>query len=327
MPRYVFHHVPLELLTERKGTTDSFDQLLQDMSWAPTLSSTQKPLLWLSVHHNGQGFGSIPHQARQVFEVEGFGGYETGQDFYLTYGPSCFHLQSLEGRGVAYLASSFSDQSPLLQQKFLAYGLIRLLRPLGLFSLHAACLLSPDGVGVLIVGSSGSGKSTLTIGLIRKGWGYLSDDAVLLRKRSEAVEAMALRRHCFIDAQTAGDYSDFRLGQKVPDAISGQRQRVYVDETYPGQAVPACVPQVLVFSRIVSEPNSTLQPVTRVEALKNLLTESGPQLFDQFTMPQHVEVLKTLLSQTKTYELRAGLDLHRDPLTLECLLTQAGRVA
>jgi adenylate kinase family enzyme len=180
---------------------------------------------------------------------------------------------------------------------------------------------------VLIVGSSGSGKSTLTIGLIRKGWGYLSDDAVLLRKSSEAVEAMALRKYCYIDAQTAVDYSDFRLGQKVPDAIRGQRQRVYVDETYPGKAVPTCVPQILVFSRIVSEAVSTLKPVTRVDALKNLLTESGPQLFDQTSMPHHMEVLKTLLSQAKTYELQAGLDLHRDPLILERLLTQAGKVA
>ena len=327
MLRYVFHHIPLEVIAEGEEIRDSFDQLLQDMSWAPTLSSTQEPLLRLSVHRNGQGFGSIPHQARQVFKIEGFEGYETGPDFYLTYGPSCFHLQSLEGKGVAYLASSFSDQSPLLQQKFLAYGLIRLLRPLGLFSLHSACLLSPERVGVLIVGISGSGKSTLTIGLIRKGWGYLSDDAVLLRKQSEAVEAMALRRHCFIDAQAAEDYSDFRLGQKVPDAMSGQRQRVYVDETYPGQAVSTCVPQILLFSRIVPEKISTLQPVTHVEALKNLLTESGPQLFDPCTMAQQMEVLKTLLSQTKTYELRAGLYLHQNPLILQRLLTRAEKVS
>jgi len=327
MPQYTFHQISLDVLSEGKGIQDFLDQLLQDMSWAPTLSSTQEPLLRVSFRHNGQGIGVLPPQARQVFKVEGFEGYETGPDFYLTYGPSFFHLQPLEGKGEAHLAPSFFDQSPLLQQKFFAYGLIRLLRTLGLFSLHAAGLLTPDGMGVLIVGSSGSGKSTLTIGLIRKGWGYLSDDAVLLRKHSDVVEVLAMRRHCFIDAQTPVDYSDFRLGEMVPDAMSGQRQRVYVDETYPGQAVSTCVPQVLVFSRIVPEPNSTLQPMSRVDALKNLLTESAPQLFDQFTMAQHMEVLKTLLSQTKTYELRAGLDLHRDPLILDRLLAQAGKVA
>jgi hypothetical protein len=85
------------------------------------------------------------------------------------------------------------------------------------------------------------------------------------------------------------------------------------------------VPQVLVFSRIVPEPKSTLLPLTRIDALKILLTESGPQLFDPFTMAQHMEVLKTLLSQTKTYELRAGADLHRDPRILEHLLARVGK--
>jgi len=327
MSRYVFHHISLEVVVEGKGIHDGLDQLLQDMSWAPTLFSSQKPLLTLSVCCNGHGVGALPPQARQIFEVEGFTGYETGRDFYLTLGASFFYLQSLEGKGEAHLAPSFFDQPQLLQQKFFAYGLVRLLRPLGLFSLHAASLLAPDGMGVLIVGRSGSGKSTITIGLIRKGWGYLSDDAVLLRKGADAVEALALRSHCFIDAQAAGDYLDFRLGEKVSDASGGQRQRVYVEEAYPGQAVRTCVPQILVFSRIVPEPNSTLQPVSRVAALKNLLTESGSQLFDQFTMAHHMEVLKTLLLQTKIYELRAGLDLHRDPLILERLLTQAEKVA
>ena len=146
MVRYVFHDIPLEVLAEGKDIQDSLDQLLQDMSWTPTRLSTQEPLLRLSVHRNGEGVGDIPHQARQVFKVEGFEGYETGSDFYLTYGDSCFYLQSLAGKGEAHLAPSFTDQPPLLQQKFFAYGLLRLLRPLGLFSLHAGCLLSPDGM-------------------------------------------------------------------------------------------------------------------------------------------------------------------------------------
>ena len=326
MPRYAFRDIPMEVQSEGKEIEDTLDRLLQEMSWAPTLSSTQKPLLRLSIHCNSEGIGGVPRQARQVFEVEGFGGYENGPSFYLTYGSSCFYLHSLKGKGVAYLAASFSDQPSLIQQKFLAYGLLRLLRPFGLYPLHTASLLTPDGAGLLIVGGSGSGKSTLTIGLIRKGWSYLSDDAVLLRKRSEAVEALALRRSCYVDAQAAGDYLDLRLGEMVPDAGSGYRQRVYIDETYPGQAVQTCTPQVLLFSRIVPETASTLQPLNRVDALKKLLTESAPQMFDKFTMAQHMEVLESLLRQTETYELRAGLDLRRNPLTLERLLVQARKL-
>jgi hypothetical protein len=40
-------------------------------------------------------------------------------------------------------------------------------------------------------------------------------------------------------------------------------------------------------------------------------------------MAQHLDVLKRLMQQTTTYELRAGLDLYRNPLTLVRLLAEA----
>lgn len=43
--------------------------------------------------------------------------------------------------------------------------------------IHAGAVSTPAGEGVLIVGGSGSGKTTLTAGLVRRGFGYLSDDA------------------------------------------------------------------------------------------------------------------------------------------------------
>ena len=39
-------------------------------------------------------------------------------------------------------------------------------------------------------------------------------------------------------------------------------------------------------------------------------------------MPNHLEVLKRLIQQSATYELRAGLDLYHDPMTLIRLLNE-----
>src|SRR5215207_6256123 len=64
------------------------------------------------------------------------------------------------------------------------------LRRCGLFELHAAGVVEPEsGGGYLVVGPSGSGKSTLATQLASVGWGYLSDDALLLRGGDESVEA------------------------------------------------------------------------------------------------------------------------------------------
>jgi hypothetical protein len=43
--------------------------------------------------------------------------------------------------------------------------------------LHAGAVVR-DGVGIVLPGNSGSGKSTLTAGLVRAGFGYLSDEGV-----------------------------------------------------------------------------------------------------------------------------------------------------
>lgn len=41
---------------------------------------------------------------------------------------------------------------------------------------HAGAVVSPSGVGILIPGAPGSGKTSLVAGLVREGFGYLSDE-------------------------------------------------------------------------------------------------------------------------------------------------------
>ncbi len=45
--------------------------------------------------------------------------------------------------------------------------------------LHAACVVSPHGEGILLCGASGSGKSTLAYACARLGWTFVSDDSHL----------------------------------------------------------------------------------------------------------------------------------------------------
>ena len=110
-----------------------------------------------------------PTGGPRTVQADGFCVQESGEDFYLTDGSSLLHLQPAQGRGNAFIAPSFFTKPPLLQHNFWAFGLLKLLRPLGLYSLHAAGIVSNEGVGLLIIGPSGSGKSTLAIGLARAG--------------------------------------------------------------------------------------------------------------------------------------------------------------
>lgn len=67
---------------------------------------------------------------------------------------------------------------PLIQGSM---GLLATRRYPYLMALHAAGLSAGGGV-LLLPGRSGSGKSVLAAALVAAGWGYLSDDAILLTK-------------------------------------------------------------------------------------------------------------------------------------------------
>jgi hypothetical protein len=300
------------------------DELLQTLACVPAHAPGQAPALRLLVRPQTRAV-CLPPMARIVFHAEGFWGLERGADFYLTDGDSLMHLQAGQGQGEVQLAPAFSRKPGRLQSTFWVFGLCKLLRPAGLYSLHAAGMVTPAGGGILVVGASGSGKSTLTIGLVRQGWRYLSDDAILLRQQPAGVAALVLRQHVYVDVCAAARYADLPLGEEVPDTAGHRRQRVRLEEAYPGQQVQTCLPCLLLFARLVPQPHSTVCRLEHRSALQSLLAQSGPQLFDRKTMPQHLEVLKHLVQQATPYELQAGHDLYQQPGRLVPLLQEGGQ--
>jgi hypothetical protein len=318
---YALDNLVLELNSEGPKR-EEVDRLLLELSWAKTRSSGQRPTLHLCVNSNNSGF-KIPPNCREVLRADGFVGLETGDEFYLTDGSSVFHLLPSKGEGYARLAPFFSLKPKLTQGNFWCFGLLKLLRPLGIYSLHAAGLATIDGAGLLLVGPPGSGKSTLAIGLIREGWRYLSDDALLLRDGSQRIEARGCRRSFYIDAVRSPEYSDLSLGNDTPDSNGRQRRRVGIDEVFREQYVRRCVPRIVIFPQIKSQDDSTVKAIDSVRALRFLLTQSAPQLFDRSTMTAHLELLNRLLRQTETYELNAGIDLYHEPAKLIQLIRKA----
>jgi len=318
MALYTSHGLTLKVKSCGLKTEAHLHQLLQDLSWVRNDAVGTNPSLCLKVGFDGRKV-EIPTTARELFRADGFCGVEIGEDFYLTDGSSTFHHRGETAEGDVSLSPSFLEKPLILQRNFWAFALLKLLRSLSVYSLHAAGV-TRNGLGMLIVGSPGSGKSTLAIGLVRLGWSYLSDDALLLRRQPNGIEALALRKSFYVNADAVSDYAEIPFGEEVPDTPGGRKRRLKIEEAYPAQYVEKCNPTVLLFSRIVSDRQSALIPCDNIAALKNLLAQSGPQLFDQKTMGKQLELLARLLRQSASYELSAGLDLYHDPGKLTQLL-------
>ena len=326
MVRYALLDLTLEVEHLEGSAGRELDQVLAGLSWRRMQAVAAPPSLTLSIRCTGGGH-EVPASAREVLRADGYRGFEDGGDYYLIDGATFLHVRSRERRGEVLVAPSFSSRTPESRHQFWMFALVKLLQGVGVYSLHAAGLVAPDGAGVLLVGDSGSGKSTLTIGLIRLGWKYLSDDAILLRIGASGVEALALRRHFYVDGSAAGRYAEFSLGEEFPDTKGGSRRRIAVDAAYAAQRVPSCVPEILLFTRIVPRAASALAPVEPAIALGRLLAQCAREAFDRETTAAQLRVLNRLLRQTRFFDLEAGSDLYENPALLEGLLAEAPRTA
>jgi hypothetical protein len=92
------------------------------------------------------------------------------------------------GFGFACLTKAATTHRDYLRFQFLEAMVYTLLDTQYLVALHAACV-GIHGRGMLLVGDSGAGKSSLAYACIRRGWTYVSDDAVsiVLRKTGRTV--------------------------------------------------------------------------------------------------------------------------------------------
>ncbi|HVH25697.1 MAG TPA: hypothetical protein VM818_03020 [Vicinamibacterales bacterium] len=336
MPVYTFHDLSLHVEPAELETRADLARLWAHLSWDLASEAIPKPVGRLRIRLHEQG-GKVPSAARLVLRTESFCGFEQDEDFFLSDGESLFHLVLSRAQGDAYLAPSFFSKPAVLRDNFWSFGLVKLLRPFGLYTLHAAGLMTPDGEGLLVVGPSDSGKTTLALGLVRNGWHFLSDDAVLLSRagqpstvdelgrESKEVVARALRAHFYIDSAAASTHRDVQLGREVDDGVGGRRRRVFMTNAYARQKMSACVPRMLLFSKIVPQERSQLIRLNEVTAFTSLLDASGRQTFDRRTMASQLDLLKRLVRQAASYELRAGRDMHADSSRLIPLLKQADR--
>jgi hypothetical protein len=245
----------------------------------------------------------------------------TDKGFLLRCGASHLELDLAGSYGLGVLDEGFWWQPVYDQREFFLLALMMLLRPHGGYGLHANALVTEEE-GFLLVGKPGSGKTTLALSLIRQGWRYLSDDAVVLRQAEEGVEALAFRRGFSCTPETLG-----RLGLDEPrlEALySAPGKRVMdLEALFPEGFALSCRPGTVLFPRIANQAKSELTPMKQSDALIALMRESAGIMTDIASSREQLEVLKRLVEQSRCYRLELGSDVYDEAATVSAILHKA----
>lgn len=249
----------------------------------------------------------------ESFAVSHGRGSTDGHTYYLELEDSLVRFNSRRPSVVeVWVGDGARTGSPALAQTvFNAFS--GAARRCGLFELHSAGVVEPrTGRGALLAGASGSGKSTLTLQLAAAGWGYLSDDVLLLSERAGRAEARPLRRVFAATETTVGAAGLGGLAAGPPDPADS-KLRFAPQSFFPEGFAELSQPELLFFPHVTHEPTSRVSEVSPPEALTRLLRMCPWACYDRPTSAEHLRVLWLLARQCRAYELRAGTDLLADP--------------
>jgi hypothetical protein len=260
-----------------------------------------------------------------VFLSRGLNVFSTRQGFHLQCGSSVLDVDVSSGRGAGVLDERFWSQPLQDQREFFLLSLIMLVRSYGRYALHANGVAKED-TGFLIVGNSGCGKTTLTISLLREGWCYLSDDAVMLGRTARGIEAQAFRRGFSCAPDLAAHLPAGSAAVEGSPCLSDGKRLVDPDSLFPGRFRPRCSPQVILFPRLSGRRLSQLVPLDQTGALLGLIQQSAGLMTGRTSVAhQQLELLKDLVQQASSYQLLLGSDAYQDPASVARLLWEARR--
>ena len=261
-----------------------------------------------------------PPEGEEVYHAPPLRIQKTGRGFFLSCGASALDLALAEGVGTGYLDETFFSRSVYHQREFFLLSLLMLLRPRGLYGLHANGLKSEQG-GVLIIGQSGSGKTTLTLSLARAGWRYGSDDATILYDGKEGVQALAFRHGFSCTDETVARFPEL---EAAPLLYHAQGKRVLdISAAFPNRFAPSCRPRLLLFPKVAPQNTSQLEPMSPTDALVALMQGSAGIMTDKAVSKVQLEVLKRLVEGSSAYRLLSGRDVLERPQTVSELIQNA----
>ena len=221
----------------------------------------------------------------------------TDNGFYLGFDGSLLHLKNNGAVDVFIWIKKIREPSDAELARVTSFAVCAALRRFRIFELHSAGVVIPEnGSGLLIIGPSGSGKSTLTTQLARAGWGYLSDDELLLSLSENEVEARGFR-------------SFFALAPGTATVNNRMKTCFEPESVFAAPRVNRVAPRFLLFTSLNGANKTQWRELTQPETMAHLIRACPWASYDTLVAGPYLDTLSRLARQAKGVNLMAGTDL------------------
>jgi hypothetical protein len=192
------------------------------------------------------------------------------------------------------------DPADVLDDLFAHVNLDTIKATRDLVLVHAGAVVTPGGEGVVLPAPSGSGKSTLVAGLVRAGFGYLSDESAVLDPHTGTLHASPT--HLSLKATSRDRFPNLRPASPVR-RFSREIWHVDPDAIRPGAVASPCEIAFVIPHFYESGAETLIEPLTAAEACMNLVRNL---MFPRRDAARSLGLLARVCKASKTYQLRSG---------------------
>lgn len=306
---------------------NEFLQLLHGCSWLADNSSSATIKIYLHTHSDNIDLNNLPEPLPALLvdwrELKIF---QHQDSTFFTYQSWSAKLQLTDRQLEVWGPAPPDNEALLFREFFLRAILLFFLRRQQFFELHAAAALPPhqqiDQAGYLFLGPSGSGKTSTLLALIRSGWYYLADDALLLQPQQEQINVYPLRRTFSLTLDSLAYYP--KLKDQIIEAVPfTNKKRLDPQAIWPQQYINSFTPKFIIVCRIVDKEFSSLRAISRTHLLTQLIEATPWIVLDRATSLAQLTTFRQLTTSCQCFELQSGRDLLENSDRLSALLDSA----
>lgn len=274
-------------------------------------------------------FSPIPTHSRLVLRYFAVKIFYLRGTMYFTDFRSYLTLYPDGKKAIGFISPETLEESGthFFTHTFFTFALFEILRHHGVYFIHSAGLISPEGTCYLFPAEGGQGKSTLSLYLIRQGYQYLSDDVIFLEGDSKDLRVLGFRKLSHLSEELLPRFAELKALRNARNLDGKGKKIVDLDLVYPGKRVEQMSGKfIIIFPKRVSESASRLKALSALEGFHLLVSQSPFAFINPCLAHRHFQIIRDLLSRSRVWSMESSSDWIERPELLNELLSEASSV-